>query len=90
MMPEAATKPSPDLKRSLRLWHLVIYGIIIIQPTAPMPVYGVISNVACGLYHPHRDGCHAVHGNQLRPDGARVSQRRLCILCWDIWWVGPC
>jgi len=36
------------LRRSLKLWHLVVYGIIIIQPTAPMGIYGVVSNVAGG------------------------------------------
>lgn len=36
------------LRRSLKLWHLVVYGIIIIQPTAPMGIYGVVSNVASG------------------------------------------
>ncbi|MGA7858958.1 MAG: APC family permease [Terracidiphilus sp.] len=30
------------LKRSLSFWDLVLYGIILIQPTAPMPVFGVI------------------------------------------------
>ena len=38
----------PHLKRSLKLWHLIIYGVIIIQPTAPMGVYGVVSNEARG------------------------------------------
>jgi amino acid transporter len=38
----------PGLRRSLKLWHLVVYGIIIIQPTAPMGIYGVVSNVAGG------------------------------------------
>jgi amino acid transporter len=33
---------SVGLKRSLRFWDLVLYGIILIQPTAPMPVFGVI------------------------------------------------
>ncbi len=36
------------MRRSLKLWHLVVYGIIIIQPTAPMGIYGVVSNVAGG------------------------------------------
>lgn len=36
------------LQRSLKLWHLIIYGIIIIQPTAPMGIYGVVSNLAHG------------------------------------------
>ena len=30
------------LKRSLRFWDLVLYGIILIQPTAPMPSFGVL------------------------------------------------
>lgn len=30
------------LKRSLCFWDLLLYGIILIQPTAPMPVFGVI------------------------------------------------
>jgi amino acid transporter len=38
----------PRLRRSLRLWDLVLYGIIVIQPTAPMPAYGVFSNAGGG------------------------------------------
>jgi putrescine importer len=41
-------KGVPGLRRTLKLWHLVLYGIIIIQPTAPMSIYGVVSNVAGG------------------------------------------
>ena len=33
----------PKLRRSLGLWDLVLYGLIVVQPTAPMPVYGVMS-----------------------------------------------
>lgn len=36
------------LRRSLNLWDLVLYGIIVIQPTAPMPAYGVFSNAGHG------------------------------------------
>jgi putrescine importer len=36
------------LKRSLGLWDLIILGIVIVQPIAPMGVYGVISNEARG------------------------------------------
>ena len=32
------------LRRTLTLWDLILYGIIVIQPTAPMSVYGVLSN----------------------------------------------
>jgi putrescine importer len=38
----------PGLRRSLKLHHLILYGIIIIQPTAPMSIYGVVSNAARG------------------------------------------
>ena len=31
------------LKRALTLWDLVLYGVIVLQPTAPMAVYGVIN-----------------------------------------------
>src|ERR1700756_5654112 len=44
----SSTSSTPHLKRSLKLWHLIIYGIIIIQPTAPMGIYGVVSNEARG------------------------------------------
>lgn len=36
------------LKRTLTLWDLILYGIIVIQPTAPMPAYGVFSNAGQG------------------------------------------
>jgi putrescine importer len=39
---------APRLKRSLRFSDLVLYGIILIQPTAAMPVFGVIYTVAGG------------------------------------------
>lgn len=32
----------PRLRRSLGLWHLVMYGVIVIQPTAPMPLFGLL------------------------------------------------
>jgi len=43
-----STAEAPHLRRSLKLWHLIVYGIIIIQPTAPMGIYGVVSNIAHG------------------------------------------
>lgn len=36
------------LRRALGLWNLIIIGMVIIQPTAPMGIYGVISNQAHG------------------------------------------
>ena len=39
---------SISLRRTLGLWDLIFYGMIVIQPTAPMPVYGVMSQRAHG------------------------------------------
>lgn len=36
------------LHRTLGLWNLIIIGMVIIQPTAPMGIYGVINNKAHG------------------------------------------
>jgi len=46
----SSTQPSniagakPTLRRALTLWDLILYGVIIIQPVAPMSVFGVISD----------------------------------------------
>ena len=32
------------LRRSLTLWDLILYGVIVIQPVAPMSVFGVLSD----------------------------------------------
>ena len=37
-----------QLRRSIGLLELVFIGIIMIQPTAPMPLFGVVSNTAKG------------------------------------------
>ena len=37
-----------SLNRTLGLWNLIIIGMVIIQPVAPMGIYGVISNTAYG------------------------------------------
>lgn len=34
---------APRLRRALGLWDLILYGLIVVQPTAPMPVFGVMS-----------------------------------------------
>lgn len=36
--------PAVRLKRSLGLWDLILYGVIVIQPVAPMSVFGVLSD----------------------------------------------
>ena len=41
--PSVSTGSGPRLRRVLGLWDLILYGLIVIQPTAPMPVFGVMS-----------------------------------------------
>src|SRR6476660_5556819 len=38
------TSSANRLRRSLTLWDLILYGIIVIQPVAPMSVFGVLSD----------------------------------------------
>lgn len=48
-MAETPTGIQPlGLKRALRFRDLVLFGIVLIQPTAPMPTFGVIYNEAHG------------------------------------------
>jgi putrescine importer len=42
------TSSQPRLRRTLTLWNLIIIGMVIIQPIAPMGIYGVINNAAGG------------------------------------------
>jgi amino acid transporter len=43
-----STSGGVRLHRTLGLWSLVIIGMVMVQPTAPMGIYGVISNKANG------------------------------------------
>jgi putrescine importer len=43
-----SSNTGPGLKRVLGLSSLVLYGIILIQPTAPMPLFGAAVNLAHG------------------------------------------
>jgi putrescine importer len=43
MEPQIASSSAPRLRRSLTLWDLILYGVIVIQPVAPMSVFGVLS-----------------------------------------------
>jgi putrescine importer len=40
----SATTSAPRLRRTLTLWDLILYGVIVIQPVAPMSVFGVLSD----------------------------------------------
>ena len=48
MTDNQASAPRPGLSRVLGLWSLSIYGIVLIQPTAPMSPFGVVSVKAEG------------------------------------------
>jgi len=39
---------APGLKRVLSRWDLVIYGLVILGPTAPYPVYGIVQKLSNG------------------------------------------
>ncbi len=47
-MTSDAVTGAPRLRRTLTLWNLVIIGIVMIQPIAPMGIYGVVHNAARG------------------------------------------
>lgn len=44
----ASNSQTATLKRSLGLWDLILYGVIVIQPVAPMSVFGVLSDKGHG------------------------------------------
>ena len=44
MSNEATANSGPRLRRTLTLWDLILYGVIVIQPVAPMSIFGVLSN----------------------------------------------
>ena len=44
----ASSSAAPRLRRTLTLWDLIFYGIILIQPIAPVPLFGVRKNFPMG------------------------------------------
>lgn len=51
-MSSTASTPvaAPRLKRVLSLWDLIFYGIVLIQPIAPVPLYGVAQKLSDGHF----------------------------------------
>ncbi len=51
-METATASPSavPRLRRTLTLWDLIFYGIVLIQPIAPVPLYGVAQKLSDGHF----------------------------------------
>jgi amino acid transporter len=48
-MPAAASQPDGiRLRKVLGLWDLILYGMVLIQPTAPIPLFGVAQKLSNG------------------------------------------
>jgi putrescine importer len=51
METSTTTAPAvPRLRRTLSLWDLIFYGIVLIQPIAPVPLYGVAQKLSDGHF----------------------------------------
>ena len=46
----SATQGAPHLRRVLTLWDLIFYGIVLIQPIAPVPLFGVAQKLSDGHF----------------------------------------
>src|SRR5438445_13510499 len=46
----ATAVSAPRLKRVLTLWDLIFYGTVLIQPIAPVPLYGVAQKLCDGHF----------------------------------------
>lgn len=44
MSNEAGANNGPHLRRTLTLWDLILYGVIVLQPVAPMSAFGALSD----------------------------------------------
>jgi putrescine importer len=47
---EASASGGPQLRRTLKLSDLIFYGIVLIQPIAPVPLYGVAQKLSDGHF----------------------------------------
>ena len=43
-----SSTPVPHLQRVLTLWDLIFYGIVMIMPIAPVPLFGLIQKLSRG------------------------------------------
>ncbi|HEY7097492.1 MAG TPA: APC family permease [Terriglobales bacterium] len=50
MASSSTTASTPRLRRVLTLWDLIFYGIVLIQPIAPVPLYGVAQKLSDGHF----------------------------------------
>jgi putrescine importer len=49
-VPANSTAAVPRLRRVLTLWDLIFYGIVLIQPIAPVPLFGVAQKLSDGHF----------------------------------------
>ncbi|MFY9532330.1 MAG: APC family permease [Candidatus Acidiferrales bacterium] len=49
-VPANSTTAVPRLRRVLTLWDLIFYGIVLIQPIAPVPLFGVAQKLSDGHF----------------------------------------
>jgi putrescine importer len=47
---DVGTSSGPQLRRTLKLSDLIFYGIVLIQPIAPIPLYGVAQKLSDGHF----------------------------------------
>jgi len=40
--------PAPELRRVLSLWDLILYGIVLVMPIAPVPLFGLAQRLSDG------------------------------------------
>jgi putrescine importer len=50
METSTAAPAVPRLRRTLTLWDLIFYGIVLIQPIAPVPLYGIAQKLSDGHF----------------------------------------
>lgn len=48
VQPRMPPEATPKLKRVLSRWDLILYGLVLLTPTAPYPVYGIVQTVSRG------------------------------------------
>jgi putrescine importer len=48
--PSTSSSSKPVARRALSLWDLIFYGIVLIQPIAPVPLYGVAQKLSDGHF----------------------------------------
>ena len=48
--PDSSSTAAPRLRPVLSLWDLIFYGIVLIQPIAPVPLYGVAQKLSDGYF----------------------------------------